>query len=488
MTLETGLIKKWLGMPYTEGEAIDMRKVDLLSDLRTPKVEKDVVDSTLLAKLENEQTSENIIVVDSSQIALDSTLNDSTQAAASAIHITFNDTTKVPEGVIEIVDYGADGNMGMDRFYAALDHANERPVRVGFFGDSFIEGDILTGWLRSMMQKTWGGKGVGYIEMGPETSGFRSTVTHRHGGWTEHQYINKRTFVKSNQGISSHYYTANGSKAWVEGAGSKYFAPNFDQTSFFFLGKKNDKIRLTTNDTTIEYNCRKNDSLQVLTYRGKRPFRKAKWEVENEDAESIFYGMSMDGDKGVSVDNLSMRGQSGTQLLSFPTSYLRSMHKYRKYDLIVLQFGLNVASEQGKNFSHYQHEMERVVRHMHEAFPEASILIVSVGDRSYKNSEGQRTTMPGIRNMALYQQNIAAQTKTAYWSLFNAMKQLGGIDSLVKIKAANLDYTHINFKGGRLVAIKLFEAIKEGKGHYDRKQAFIREKRKEIENKKEAER
>lgn len=490
-TLETGLLKKWVGMETnSEDEYLPMRKVDLLSDLRNSLPEEEQLDSTLIAQLEIQPTEMPLVVVsDTLSTVTDSTVTDSTIANDSLRpqepRIVFHDTVKVPEGVVEIIDYGYDSQLGMDRFYAALNHAKERPIRIGFFGDSFIEGDILTGWLRVFLQQEYGGKGVGYVEIAPETAGFRTTVTHRHKGWTLHQWLNKKTFQKKNQGLSCHYYTAKG-KAWMEGTGVKRFygAEEFDETSFYFCGRQHNKIRLTANDTTIDFERNAADSLQTLTFKSHKPMKKARWELVNEDSTSIFFGMSMDGKNGIVLDNLSMRGQSGTQLSTIPFAYLQQMHKIRNYDLIVLQFGLNVAGATQTNFSKYQHDMERVVNYMHEAYPEAGFLILSVGDRSYKNKNGERVTMPGVKNLSMYQQNVAIQTKTAFWNMLDAMKQAGGIDSMVKAKPAlaNTDYTHINFRGGRIMATKLFEAIKTGKGQYDRRCSFIEEKRKEMEH------
>lgn len=52
----------------------------------------------------------------------------------------------------------------MKFFYEALDEVKERPVHIAYFGDSFIEADILTGDLRDMLQERYGGCGVGFVD------------------------------------------------------------------------------------------------------------------------------------------------------------------------------------------------------------------------------------------------------------------------------------------------------------------------------------
>ena len=62
--------------------------------------------------------------------------------------------------------------------------------------------------------------------------------------------------------------------------------------------------------------------------------------------------------------------------------------------------------------------MQTTVQHLKEAFPQAAILIVSVGDRDYKTEEGELRTMPGIKNLVRYQQNLAADEAVAFWNMF----------------------------------------------------------------------
>ena len=59
-----------------------------------------------------------------------------------------------------IEDYSDSTMRGMTRFYQALDELASTPsVRIAYFGDSFIEADILTADLREMLQQKYGGCG-----------------------------------------------------------------------------------------------------------------------------------------------------------------------------------------------------------------------------------------------------------------------------------------------------------------------------------------
>lgn len=88
-----------------------------------------------------------------------------------------------------------------DSFYRALDEIQSkgRLVRIAVFGDSFIEADIFTADLREMLQKRFGGCGVGFVTITSMTSGYRPTVRHSFGGWSSHAVTDSVYFDKRNK-------------------------------------------------------------------------------------------------------------------------------------------------------------------------------------------------------------------------------------------------------------------------------------------------
>ena len=147
------------------------------------------------------------------------------------------------------------------------------------------------------------------------------------------------------------------------------------------------------------------------------------------------------------------------------------------YDLIILEYGLNVATERGRNYDNYQKGLLTAINHLKECFPQAGILLLSVGDRDYKTETGDLRTMPGVKNLIRYQQNIAAESGIAFWNMFEAMGGEGSMAKLVHAKPsmANYDYTHINFRGGKHLAGLLYETLIYGKEQYDRRRAYEKE-------------
>ena len=431
----------WLPTLNIDGHT--MRRVDLLSDLRFPEPDPAAADSDSIPLPE-------------------------------VIKPAFVDTCRA--GVTCIEDYSDSTQRGMVSFYEALDRipSEKGIVRVAVFGDSFIEADIFTADLREMLQKKFGGCGIGFVTITSMTSGYRPTVRHSFGGWSSHSIMDSTYFDRSKQGISGHYFVPRNG-AYVELRGQKSYASRLDtcqQASIFFCNRDTVRLAVRVNKgeeqtaTFAPYG-----KLQKMDVAGR--IGSVRWSVEEADS-TLFYGLAMDGKKGIIVDNFSLRGSSGLSIRNIPQDMLKAFNEQRPYDLIILEYGLNVATERGRNYEYYQKGLTTSIERLKICFPQAGILILSVGDRDYRTENGDLRTMPGVKNLVRYQQSTAAETGIAFWNMFEAMGGEGSMAKLVHAKPsmANYDYTHINFRGGRHLAGLLYEALIYGKEQYDRRRAY----------------
>lgn len=421
-----------------------LRKVDLLADIRPEKA---------------------VMSVDTDTVVL-----------PPVIKPAFVDTCKA--GMTCIEDYSdSTGCGGMSLFYEALSNraSLERPVRIAYFGDSFIEADIMTGDLRAMLQEHFGGCGVGYVPITSSVFGFRPTVRHSFSGWNSHAITDSVGFNRSFQDISNQYFVPR-MGAEVTLSGQRKYASHLDTcevSSIYFLST--DSLRLTAcinRSKVTSYSFQGDTLMQSVSVKGR--IGQVRWKIEQADSASLFYAVTMDPEKGIVLDNFSTRGSSGQQLGHIPLSRLQDYNRLRTYDLIILQYGLNVAFEQGVNYTYYKNAMIPVVKRLKKAFPNAAILIIGVGDREYKDEQGELRTMPGVKNLIRYQQALAAETQVAFWNLFEAMGGEGSMVEMVESKPsmANYDYTHINFRGGKHLASLLFETLIYGKEQYDKRKAY----------------
>ena len=430
----------WLPRITVSGHT--MRRVDLLGDVRYPEPEE--------------------VLSDSDSIAL-----------PPIVKPVFLDTCRT--GLTCIEDYGDSSRRGMAPFYEALDRIDSGGVvRVAVFGDSFIEADIFTADLREMLQKRFGGCGVGFVDITSITNGFRPTVRHAFGGWASHSVTDSIGFDGEKQGVAGRYFIP-GEGAYVELRGQSKYASLLDtcrKASVFFRNKGDVRLTVQVNKgEKRELTFSPSGRLRQESVGGR--IGAVRWTVEEADS-ALFYGVAMDGDKGVILDNFSLRGSSGLSLRSIPLEALRQFNRLRPYDLIILEYGLNVATERGRNYDKYKKGLLTSIEHLKECFPQAGILLLSVGDRDYKDEDGELRTMPGVKNLVRYQQSIAAEGGIAFWNMFEAM---GGDLSMLKLvnakpPMANYDYTHINFRGGKYLAGLLYETLMYGKEQYDRRRAY----------------
>jgi lysophospholipase L1-like esterase len=166
------------------------------------------------------------------------------------------------------------------------------------------------------------------------------------------------------------------------------------------------------------------------------------------------FGASLEDETGIYIDNFAIKGNSGLGLQAIPEKNLAAFDSLLHYDMIVLQFGLNVSNSPTANFTGYIKGMSKLINKLKEAFPETPILLLSVSDRSQRR-QGQFVTMPVIPFLIQAQEKIAYDNKLLFWNLFEAM---GGENSMAgfansKPALANKDYTHLNFAGGKKVGL-----------------------------------
>lgn len=366
-----------------------------------------------------------------------------------------------------IFDFSTDSSSSLSHFFDALNYSKKqkRKIRIAYFGDSMIEGDLITQDLRTCMQDLFGGNGVGFMPVTSIVSGFRKTILHTYGNWKTYNLLD--TIPADHAlGISGYtfvpvtvtdFFEEQPADSWV-----KYTAVNQKHLNLFhkiklLYGKSTGENYVLINNITYKLD---GDKLvnELVTKSGK-PVSTIQATFKCKTPVDI-YGFSMESDTGAFVDNFSFRGNSGLPIVKIKKSIYTSTNEFMKYDLIILEYGLNAVSPAITDYSWYARGMNRVINFMKSSFPTASILIISIGDKGYKEEETY-VTDPGVPFMVEIQKKMAEDNKVAFWSLYDAM---GGSGSMVKWvegepPLANKDYTHFNFRGSHKVGKLLFNKL-----------------------------
>jgi hypothetical protein len=375
-------------------------------------------------------------------------------------------------GITCIEDYGR-SKKSLASFFRALRETHIRPVRIAFFGDSFIEGDILCGSLRDTLQHLFGGHGVGFMPITSDVSEFRTTIRHSFSHWKTYSIVGAKSPF-SPPGTSGYCFVPlEGNEveyrpAWKKSSG------RFHTIRLFYKNPSSGFLHYLLNDTLeLSSGLKTSDSLQefVLPEKG---VSSVKFQFTAYDSMKV-YGASFEEPVGIYVDNFSMRGNAGTGLYQIEPQLNREFNHFQDYKLILLQYGLNVVTENDSTgYAWYIEQMVRVVNRIKENFPASSILLIGVSDRS-SNQGGTFATMPNILLMRDAQREIAIRSQIAFWDLYAAM---GGKNSMLKFVNATpplaaKDYTHLNYGGGRKLAKKLADAVLYERIRYEAKKQAL---------------
>ena len=369
------------------------------------------------------------------------------------------------DGQITAIEEFADGEQSpMERLYEKL-LAGKEQVRIAFMGDSFVEGDILTADLRELLQDTFTGGGVGYAPIASPFTGFRQTIKTTSKGWTPYNIMQRKSTPEP---YVQDFFVS----GWVAKA-SPGASTRWEMTQKRRHADECRRVRLL-------FICREDASVSVkLDQEQERMFSFAAGDfvrqivVESDSISSLEFkvesgaagftgiGAEFDDVKGVAVDNLSVRSNNGQAMFWSNASVNAQINTMRKYDLVVLQYGLNIMQADRTNYSLYAEQVEKMIHYVESCFPEAAILVMGVSDRSQKDENGI-TPMTAAEHLTRWQRTAAENCGVAFWDTYSTMQRLGGMENFVANGWAGKDYTHINYAGGAQIARELYYSLLKG--------------------------
>ena len=418
----------------------------MLSDLRTTSASPDKEALAAVAP----DSSKRFAVPDSSS----GTSEDSAAIDPDRLH-NFMSYTGIMEYPSPIP---GDTVAGMEHFLTALKElkaGKRRKVRIAYFGDSMIEGDLITSNLRDSLQDFFGGAGVGFVPVTSVVASFRTTIIHTFStDWKDYHYRNSPP-SNVTLGLSGHTFYSGGN-SWVRY--SPVRKPHLDKF------REVSVLYGPTTPGTVTINDK------AYTLSGSAPVNRLDFQQDTAKSSvtlrfsgetTPFYGLCFESDSGIYVDNYSFRGISGIELGHLSAAMIRRMQQERPYDLVVMHYGANVLFRpELTDYSWYERPMKKVIDSLQKDLPAASFLVIGTADKSYKKAD-KYITAPGVEALLKVQHDMAARHGTAYWNLFAAM---GGEGSMVRwvegdTVMANKDYTHFNRTGAGKVASLLYKAI-----------------------------
>ena len=373
------------------------------------------------------------------------------------------------------------GKSAMNRFFEALDNAKNEKVRIMHYGDSQIEADRITSYLRNELQKKFGGYGTGLfpiIQVAPKMSvnteysenwkrypGFgRKDTTVKHMKYGALMAFCRYAPITQNDIISDTIKH----KAWLK---IRKPRASYGRTKSYtqlkvFLSNSHSDINYTIAAGGVELVngiISANTPFQTLkTNFGKTP-EEITITFNGNDSPDI-YGVSLEGHNGIVMDNIPLRGSSGTIFTKQDGTLLSNMYANLSPALILMEFGGNTIPyiKNEKGATDYGRWFKSQINFMKKRNPKAAIIVIGPGDMSVKEGT-DFVTHPMLENVRDALKEAAISSGCVFWDMYEVM---GGKNSMPKWvnyepSLAASDYIHFSPKGAKKIAeefnVKLFD-------------------------------
>ncbi len=358
---------------------------------------------------------------------------------------------------------------------------NQSLIRIFHYGDSQIEGDRITGFIRYKLQSRFGGNGCGITQLLNPTPSM-SVNESVNGDWLKYTLIGKTETrarhnrygaflgfcrfspaIKDSADNDSTIFKAN---IFISPSNQGYTnTRNFDNLKLLYGYNKSEvKLNLSLNKEIVENKTLiANKEFNIEEFKFQKTPNTINIQLKAKDSPDI-YGFALDADKGIAVDNIPMRGSSGYGFAQTNFDLLKKFYDLLNVKLVIMQFGVNAVPENEKtiipDYNYYEKGFYNQLKAIKATNKDICVLVIGISDRSRKAGDYYETN-PNIEKIRKAQKNAAFRAGCAFWDLFEAMGGENSMPSWVFAKPclANKDFTHFNEKGARMIAEMFYNAL-----------------------------
>lgn len=435
----------------------------------TTKNIKQLITSVQVDSAGNEEESFALTGIDSSFTAADTTTGFNLQHATN----TTND---------------------LNSFFDALHRCAQEgtPLAVAYYGDSQVEGDRFSDYLRNKLQKQFGGGGPGLVTP-IDISGMRITVQQRESReWIKqacyghpqskvnesrygisgamYKYRNGYTVTKmvandstGTDSVLQSFWVSSGSLPWLSFKRSRLSyatVKNYDRATLWYASERTVQLRVEKNGSILSDTISAADvGSKTWSTTDSSGYIKLTF-ISGQSPDII--GVSLDRENGVRVDNYSMRGSSGTDFTRMNGPYLARQHELRGTRFIILQYGVNVVPyvKDSQAVQYYEYCFLKQLQLLKRQMPGVSILVVGTTDIATKQGTDY-ASYPYLEMIRDAQRRAAFAAGCAFWDAFEAMGGKNSMPAWVfnNPPLAAKDFTHLSPRGANILAELLYKAI-----------------------------
>jgi hypothetical protein len=348
--------------------------------------------------------------------------------------------------------------------------------RILHYGDSKIEGDRITSYLRNGLQILYGGSGPGYFPI-KTPYGQRSIIIQTTGNWFRYALFNaeqrkNKDLLPNNQyglyanvcrftparggdtaGLKTASFTISPSYAYysrlAEYSQITLHYGNCTVPTLVTVYENNVEIRKDSLITDGDYHAYKLH-FDVTPKKLKLQFSSRK--------SPDFYGVTVGSDQGVQVDNIPTRGDSGFHFTRLQNTY-EAMSRELRPDIIIFQFGGNLVPYLTKD--KVVSSVKRIITNMQwvqKRNPEALLFLIGPSDMLRRSS---KTTYDIIPVLVEEMKKQTAENGFAFWSMYEAMGGKNSMKIWYDNRMAASDLVHFSDKGTERISELLFQNLVE---------------------------
>jgi hypothetical protein len=369
------------------------------------------------------------------------------------------------------------GKRELHNFFEKLDAAAKgKKVRILHYGDSQIEGDRMTSYIRQRLQTQFGGFGPGTIPAKNEynTITFKQTCSPNFSRYTafggaslkSRKYGSMNTAARFTPEMDSAQMALSTSikEAFIEIEPTKTAysrARTYNNAKMFYTSCiKPCKIKVYNGTNLIHEDSLENDGkYHVLSLEFPSTPGKLRYEFSAAVSPTII-GFSLESDYGVLVDNIGMRGSSGTFFGKIDHNTASKMYADLNVEMVIMQFGGNGVPYMNDSSSvrRYAKQFKGQLYTVKKLRPSASLIVIGPSDMSMQGATG-RVTYKMLPFLVQEMTRVSKEVGACYWDLFSAMGGENSMPSWVEKGLAGNDYIHFTNRGASIASQLFFDAF-----------------------------
>ena len=380
---------------------------------------------------------------------------------------------------IHRIELNKAGSVNLNKFFTKL-HTDSL-VRIMHYGDSQLEGDRITAFLRNRLQTKFGGSGPGLRPALQPYDYVFTALQENSDNWKRYPAYGKMDSLVEHD------------RYGVMGAFSRFAPPAsdtlpFTDTDFYraYLSISKSKIAFRKTQQYVKfrmfYGNEKRpvsvqlfardslileDTLQQDLYYGvlscvlPDSTDRISMRFEGWDSPDI-YGIELADTTGIIVDNIALRGSSGVFFTKTDFVHSKKMYDDLNPSLLILQFGGNVMPyiKDKKAVDNYGRWFGQQIQRLKQLCPESAIIVIGPSDMSTKVKD-KYVTYEFLPSVVDALKQAALDNNCGYWDMYEAM---GGYNSMpgwvnADPELARPDYVHFSSRGARLIANMFYNAL-----------------------------